>query len=67
MLRKKEEKSRKALPKKLLRPNKKELSVLKTPQAMYLQSATFLLHGTIPSFMLLISLEGKLLQELLVE
>jgi hypothetical protein len=67
MLKRKEEKSRKVLLKKLLRLSKRELLDLKILQAMSSLYATFSLHGTIPSFTLLISLEEKLLQELLEE
>jgi len=67
MLRKKEEKPKKELVRKSLKPNKRELSVLKIPLVMSSPSATFSPLGTIPLFTLLISLEEKLLQELLVE
>jgi hypothetical protein len=67
MPRKKEEKLNRVLGKKLSRLNKKELLAHKTPQAMYLQYATYSPPGTIPLFTLLISLEEKLSQESLVE
>jgi hypothetical protein len=63
MPRKKEEKPKRVLLNKLLRPNKKELLDLKIPQEMFLQYATFSPLGMIPSFTLLISLVEKPSQE----
>jgi hypothetical protein len=67
MLRKREEKPKRELLRKSLKPNKRELLVLKIPQVMSSPSATFSPLGTIPLFTLLISPEEKLLQELLEE